>query len=144
MKAEWYYDGPNPWEPPKNFNPDVWYGFVYEITNLTTTKKYVGKKFFWRSKILPKTKSRKRRKRLKVESNWRDYFGSNKHLQEDVDKMGPEAFHRRMLILCKTKGECSYMETKIQFEKEVLLKEEYYNGIISCRIGAQTVKNLKK
>ena len=36
------------------------------------------------------------------------------------------------------------MEAKIQFEKDVLLTEEYYNGIISCRVGAQTVKNLKK
>ena len=43
MKAEWYYDGPNPWEPPENFNPDIWYGFVYEITNLATNKKYIGK-----------------------------------------------------------------------------------------------------
>mgnify|MGYP001367027868 CR=1 FL=1 len=144
MKSEWYYDRDTPWEPPENFTPDIWYGFVYEITNLGTAKKYVGKKFFWSSKILPITKSRKRRKRLKVESNWRDYYGSNKHLQADVDEMGPESFHRRILVLCKTKGECAYMEAKIQFEKEVLLKEEYYNGIISCKVGAQTVKNLKK
>ena len=45
--------------------------------------------------------------------------------------------------ICKTKGECAYMEAKIQFEKEVLLKEDYYNGIIQCRVGAHTVKNLK-
>ena len=43
--------------------------------------------------------------------------------------MGPTGFHRRILVLCKTKGECAYMEAKIQFEKEVLLKEDYYNGI---------------
>ena len=143
MKAEWYYDGPNPWEPPENFNPDIWYGFVYEITNLATNKKYIGKKFFWKAKTLPITKSRKRRKRLKVESDWRDYFGSNRYLKEDVATMGPEGFHRRILVLCKSKGECAYMEAKIQFEKEVLLKEDYYNGIIQCRVGAQTVKNLK-
>ena len=53
-------------------------------------------------------------------------------------------FYRNILVLCKTKGECAYMEATIQFEKDVLLREEYYNGIISCRVGAQTVKNLKK
>lgn len=36
------------------------------------------------------------------------------------------------------------MEAKEQFAREVLLTEEYYNGIIACKIGGQTVKNLIK
>ena len=36
------------------------------------------------------------------------------------------------------------MEAKEQFDREVLLTDEYYNGIISCKIGGQSVKNLKK
>jgi len=140
---DWYYKG-KIFEPPKEFNPDVWYGFVYEITNRATNRKYVGKKFFWKAKTLPITKTRKRRKRLKVESDWREYYGSNKHLKAELETMGESSFYRDILVLCKTKGECAYMEAKIQFEKDVLLTEEYYNGIISCRVGAQTVKNLKK
>jgi len=34
------------------------------------------------------------------------------------------------------------METKEQFDREVLLNENYYNGIINCRIGSKSVKNL--
>jgi hypothetical protein len=133
------YEG-RPYEPPKDFTPDDIYGFVYCITNRATNKKYVGKKFFWKAKTLPITKTRKRRKRLKVESDWKDYWGSNKHLVEDVNKQGKDMFYREILHLCKTKGECAYMETKEQFDREVLLTDDYYNGIINCRIGANSVK----
>ncbi len=139
----WHYKGIE-WQPPEEFSPNDAYGFVYLITNRATGRKYVGKKFFWSKKTLPITKTRKRRKRLLVESDWRTYYGSNKHLNEDVQKQGEDMFHREILHLCKTKGECSYMETKEQFDREVLLTDDYYNGIISCKIGGQTVKYLKE
>jgi hypothetical protein len=138
----WLYEG-RPFEPPEEFNPDVWYGFVYCITNRANARQYIGKKFFWKAKTLPITKKRKRRQRLKVESDWRTYYGSNKHLQNDVETMGKDFFHREIIHLCKSKGECAYLETKEQFEREVLLSEKYYNGIINCRIGGNSVKNLK-
>jgi len=141
MTNNWIYQG-RTFEPPEDFTPDVWYGFVYCITNRGTARKYIGKKFFWKAKTLPITKTRKRRQRLKVESDWRTYYGSNKHLQQDVEKMGEDFFHREIIHLCKSKGECSYLETKEQFEREVLLSEKYYNGIINCRIGGNSVKNL--
>src|SRR6056300_1170119 len=139
----WIYQG-LPFNPDEPFTferyGNDWYGFVYCITNRGTAKKYIGKKFFWSAKTLPITKTRKRRKKLKVESDWRTYYGSNKHLQQDVEKMGEDFFHREILHLCKTKGECAYLETKEQFEREVLLSEKYYNGIINCRIGTNSVK----
>jgi len=140
---EWHYEGKK-YELPEDYDHKDVYGFVYLITNRATGKKYVGKKFFWSKKTLPITKTRKRRKRLLVESDWKTYYGSNKNLQEDVEKMGEDFFYREILHLCKTKGECSYMETKEQFEREVLLTDDYYNGIISCKIGGQTVKYLKE
>lgn len=140
---KWIYQG-REWNPPSDFSSDDYYGFVYLITNRASNKKYVGKKFFWSKKTLPITKTRKRRKRLLVESDWREYYGSNKHLKADVEKMGGDFFHREILHLCKTKGECAYMETKEQFDREVLLTENYYNGIISCKIGGQTVKSFSK
>ena len=38
----------------------------------------------------------------------------------------------------------SYMELKEQVDREVLLSDEYYNGIIQARIHHSHVKNLKK
>ena len=57
--------------------PEEYQGFVYEITELHTNKKYIGKKNFWKPKTLPKNSKRKRRIRTRVESDWRSYFGSS-------------------------------------------------------------------
>ena len=138
----WHYEGKK-YELPKESNHNDVYGFVYLITNRATGKKYIGKKFFWNKKTLPITKTRKRRKRLLVESDWRTYYGSNKHLNEDVQKQGEEMFHREILHLCKTKGECAYLEAKEQFDRGVLLTDDYYNGIIQIRLGGNAVKNIK-
>ena len=137
----WLYEG-RPYNPPKDFTRDDLQGFVYCITNRATARKYIGKKFFWSKKTLPKTKTRKRRKITYVESDWRNYYGSNKYLIEEINTQGTDMYHREILHLCKTKGECAYMETKEQFDREVLLSDKYYNGIINCRIGAQSVKNM--
>lgn len=139
--SDWIYKG-RKFEPAEDFCSDDYYGFVYCITNRATAKKYIGKKFFWKSKTLPITKTRKRRKRSLVESDWKTYWGSSTHLTEDVTQMGEDTFHREILHLCKTKGECAYMEAKEQFDRGVLLTDEYYNGIINCRIGAKSLKNL--
>jgi len=141
MSTVWLYEGKE-WEFPEGFSHEDAYGFVYLITNTKTNQKYVGKKFFWSRKTLPITKTRKRRKRMLVESDWQKYWGSSKHLQEDIDKYGQENFTREILHFCKTKGECAYMEAKEQFDRDVLLTDDYYNGIINCRIGGKSVKNL--
>ena len=64
-------------------------------------------------------------------------------MNEDVQKQGEEMFHREILHLCKTKGECAYLEAKEQFDREVLLTDDYYNGIIQIRLGGNAVKNIK-
>jgi len=139
---EWVYEGKK-YELPTDYDHKDVYGFVYKITNRATGRMYIGKKFFWSKKTLPITKTRKRRKRLLVESDWKNYYGSNVHLKEEVEKQGNEMFHREILHLCKTKGECAYMEAKEQFDRDVLINDKYYNGIINCRIGGNAVKNLK-
>lgn len=113
-------------------------GFVYLIEELDTGMKYIGKKFFWKPKILPVTKTRKRRKKTIVESDWKSYYGSNKELKE---KIGDGSNYRRTILrLCRTKGECSYYEAKYQFENDVLLREDYYNELIQCRINSKHLK----
>lgn len=148
-KNNWKFQGTD-FNPPKDFSSDDYYGFVYCITNRITNQKYIGKKFFWNKKTLPITKSRKRRKKLLVESDWRDYYGSNRILKEEIAAAtaaainGDDIYYREILHLCKTKGECAYIEAKEQFDRSVLLTDDYYNGIIQVRIGSRSVKNLKK
>ena len=115
-------------------------GFVYVITERDTNMKYVGRKLFHRSKTLPANKSRKRKKKVLVESDWQTYYGSSAQVKENLKMKGEDSYYREILRLCKSKGECSYYEAKEQFDREVLLRDDYYNGIINCRINASHLK----
>lgn len=132
----WTYNGKELTETPEEYQ-----GFVYCITELDTGMMYIGKKFFWKPKILPKNKARKRRVRTRVESDWRDYYGSNKLVIQLVEEKGRDNYKREILRMCKTKGECSYYEAKLQFENDVLLNSNYYNEFIGCKIHASHLTN---
>ena len=111
-------------------------GFVYLITNLTNNKKYIGKKLT-KFKVTKKPlKGKKNKRRSTKESDWRTYWGSSPHLQEDVEHLGEKNFTREILYYCKGRGELSYLEAKEQFDREVLKTDEYYNGIINVRVGS--------
>ncbi len=120
--------------------PEDFQGFVYLITELDTDKKYLGKKNFWKPKTLPITKTRKRRVRTRTESDWRTYFGSSAEVQRLVESKGEKNYKREILKLCKTKGEMSYYEAKLQFEHDVLLRNDYYNEFIGCKIHSKHLK----
>jgi len=113
---------------------DNYIGFVYCITNNVTGKKYIGKKLFKNTRRT-KVKGQTRRKKTVKESDWKEYWGSNKVLQEDVQTLGEDNFERIILKLCKTKGECNYWEAYYQFSCEVLLNPElWYNEHIQVRV----------
>lgn len=113
------------------------YGFVYVITNLTNNRKYIGKKFFYslKTKIV-----KGKKKRLKVFSDWKIYFGSNKELVADVLSLGEENFKREIIHLCKSKGMCGYLEAKEQFSNNVLESDAYYNSWIMVRVHKKHIK----
>lgn len=115
------------------------YGFVYEITD-PNGKKYIGKKFFYSSK----TKQVKgKKKKIKVSSDWKTYFGSNEELKKEVANHGAHMFSRHIIHLCKSKGECGYLEAKEQFTKGVLESDNYYNTWIMVRVRKSHIKGLK-
>ena len=126
--------------------PDDCVGFVYIITNLKTNRKYVGKKLAKFSKTTYKTvvlkngKKKKKKIRSKIDSDWKDYYGSSKELNEDVEKLGTENFKREILFFCKSKAECSYIESREQFSRKVLESDDYYNNNIMCRIHGSHIK----
>jgi len=127
MGINWQYNS-------KDFTEDLIgdnYGFVYQITNLTNGRKYIGKKFFYSAK----TKQVKgKKKKYKAPSDWQTYYGSSAELSKDVLSLGHDKFKREILHLCLSKGDCGYLEAKEQFDRRVLEDENSYNGIIQCRI----------
>lgn len=119
---------------------DEYIGFVYRITNLENGKEYIGKKLF-KSTRTKKVKGKTRRKKVQTESNWKEYFGSNATLLEDVARLGPDRFKREILKLCTSKGTANYWEAKYQMQEEVLEKpEKYYNQWIILKVHRSHIK----
>ena len=126
--------------------PEGCEAFVYLITNKKNGKKYVGKKLAKFKTTKPPLKGKKKKRRGTKESDWREYWGSSDHLKADVAKYGEENFIREILHICPSRGVASYLEAREQFEREVLLTDDYYNGIINVRVGGSEIlrESIKK
>ena len=135
QKVNWTYQG-----KPLETLPEECVGFVYLITNITTGRMYVGKKLARFKRSRPPLKGKKNKRRHTVDSDWQDYYGSSDLLTEDVNKLGKEKFTREILHLCKSKGECNYIEAKEQFARGVLESDDYYNGHIRVRVHGSIIK----
>jgi hypothetical protein len=131
----------NKWLHSEEFDPQDYFGFVYKITNLTNSKFYIGKKYFYHTSnvklgkkelaALPVTRGRKSTtKQVIKESDWRSYWGSSKELQQDVKELGAEMFECIILKLCKDKKELTYYELHYQCTNECLLSYNSYNDNI--------------
>jgi hypothetical protein len=126
----WIYNG----VPFTSSNIQDNFGFVYLIQNNLNGKKYIGRKYLWQFRT-PKGKKRK----VKSESDWKNYYGSCPELKEDIDKLGRENFSRTILSLHKTKGKTNFGETSQLFKNDVLTESldngepAFYNGNILGR-----------
>ena len=131
----WYFND-------KKFEPthdelSSWVGFVYELEDKSNGKKYIGKKLLWSKRKLPPLKGKKRKRTQIKESDWKDYYGSNDEIKNLVEAHGGDRFIRRVLRLCKTKGELSYYEAKEQFDRDVLFDPMYYNEFIGLKVHSK-------
>ena len=126
----WIYEG-NPFT-----SDDIgdYYGFVYRITNTTTQRSYIGRKYF-----VQKRKPRGSKRRVTSESDWKRYYGSSEDLKQDIRRDGKDSFKREILSLHTTLGRTNYEETRQLFLNEVLTKRltdgspAYYNSNILGR-----------
>ena len=111
------------------------FGFIYEICNTVTNKKYIGKKQCI-SKLKRKPLKGRKNKRIELrESDWKVYTGSSNELNADIEKYGKDKFRFTILHFCGSKWELGYREIKEQIHRDVILSQEYYNGILNVRIG---------
>jgi len=126
--------------------PEDCAGFVYIITNLQSQRKYIGKKLakFRRTKqrvVKFKNGNRRKRKiRTQVESDWRDYYGSSPELLRDIESLGKENFSREILYFCQSRAQCSYIEAREQFTRQVLESDDWYNGHIQVRVHGSHIR----
>ena len=119
--------------------PDNTYGFVYRIVHKPTGKSYIGKKVLYFNRKVKLTKKdlalyegvvgRKPSYKLVIkESNWLDYWGSNKLLKEVMELEPLENFERHIVKTAPNKKLLTYYETQMQSAHQVLEKpDEYFN-----------------
>ncbi len=125
--SHWLYKGKILEEAPDNY-----FGFVYLITNIKSGKKYIGRKYFGTTRRV-KVAGKKRRKVVRKDSNWREYTGSSKVLNQDIKNLGKDNFRFEILIMGETKGQVNYLEENIHHRYHVSVKDDFYNDCIGPR-----------
>lgn len=121
--------------------PIGYVGYVYKIVFPNRNGEqcyYIGKKLFEFSKkkkitkkVIKETKTRKRIEKLKVESDWQDYWSSCKPLLEYIEERGGTfGFERYIIELCKDKISLTYREMEALVKNNVLFDEYSWNGNI--------------
>ena len=100
------------------------------------TRKY--KKY--KKELREKYKGLKKSKRVITESDWKEYTGSSKSLNEDILVIGLDNIRKEILENHTSKFDLSYREAEIQFEKRVLFDKMCYNGIINIRLCSKWIK----
>ena len=123
--------------------PENCVGFVYKITNIKTGKFYIGKKSLFsnvRKKLTKKELAeysgpgRKPTKKLVTsESNWQDYWGSNKGILQEIKEEGTDSFRKEILKFCFNKKQLTYWEVHYQCVNEVLLSDKSYNDNVLAK-----------
>jgi len=118
------------------------HGFIYVITHKPTNKKYIGKKVLYFSKKVKIGKKELakmqnlvgRRPAYKLaikESDWLNYYGSQKELKQLLAESKVNDFERVILKVVPNKKLLTYFETKYQFIYQVLEKpDEFFNDNI--------------
>ncbi len=119
--------------------PEDCVGFVYQITNTTNGRMYIGKKLARFKRSRKPLKGRVNKRRYLVDSDWKDYYGSSDELNVDILKIGKEKFTREILFYCYSKAELSYVEAREQFSRKVLESDKYYNGHIRVRVHGKGI-----
>ncbi len=110
-------------------------GFVYRVTNKADNKFYIGKKQMYSIKKLKPLKGKRNKRLVEVETDWKTYTTSSNIINEDISKYEKDKFDFEILQFCNSKSQLAYREAKQQFDEDVLLNENSYNGIINCRLS---------
>ena len=114
------------------------HGFIYMITEKSSGKIYIGQKKFFTTKV---RSVKKKKKKVKVQSDWQKYFSSSTYIKEEVEKGNHENYERKIIALCISDGQMNYIEMKLQMDLRVLERQDLFlNAYIGSRIATSHTK----
>ncbi len=133
--------------------PEKTHGFVYIVKHEPTGKQYIGKKVLFHNKKVKIGKKelaklqgvvgrRPAYKLVVKESDWLNYYGSQKDIKVLLSEGKKDEFTRNILKCVPTKKALTYFEIKYQMLYQVLEKpDEFFNDNI---LGKFFTKDLKE
>lgn len=110
-------------------------GFIYVITT-PCGKKYLGRKMLKASKT---KQSKGVKKKIKVDSDWRDYWSSSPELKAMIAEKGTTGFKREIIYFAYSKGMLAYAEEKALYTLGVLESDKWINGNIRAKVFSNWV-----
>lgn len=113
-------------------------GFIYEITNLTNNKRYLGRKTIRK----PNYTSGIKKGQSKGVYVFTTYCGSSKSLLEDI-KNGDE-YKKEIIRWCFSKAELTYYESQAIYCSDSLLREDFYNFWCKATVYSKHLNPAKK
>jgi hypothetical protein len=120
-----------------NFDINEYIGYIYVTCHIPTGRQYIGKKNFFHTtnkKLgkkelaeLPVTRGKRPTKKQVIkESDWKTYYGS----ANEIKLLPKDEMKRYVIMLCKTKKQLTYCETKYLFQYNVLEDDRFINDNI--------------
>lgn len=123
--------------------PEGCIGFVYKITNIKTGRFYIGRKSLYSNTKKKLTKKelaeykgpgkKPSKKLVTKESNWKDYWGSNKQILEEIKQGREKEFRKEIIKFCFNKKQLTYWEMHFQCVEGVLLTDKSYNDNVLAK-----------
>jgi hypothetical protein len=120
-----------------SFDFTEYYGYIYMTVHTKTGRTYIGKKAFQHTtnkKLgkkelaeIPVTRGKRPTKKQVIkESDWKTYYGS----ANEIKLLSKDEMKRYVIMLCKTKKQLTYCETKYLFQYNVLEDDRFINDNI--------------
>jgi hypothetical protein len=132
--SPWIYQG-KPIEP-EDIPPKA-FGFIYLITQISTGRKYIGRKLLTsaaRKTVKGKTK------KIRKESDWQSYWSSSPEIKELIEAAGHDDFTREILVFTTSRGSTAYLEELSLHLVGALESDKWINGNIRTKIFSNWVK----
>lgn len=106
-------------------------GFIYMIRQISNGRRYIGKKLL--TKAATKT-TKGVKKKIRKESDWKDYWSSSPSLKEYIAEHGTDDFEREILTFFTSKGSAVYLEELALYMMGALESDRYWNDNIRSKV----------